>query len=501
MDKRNKIILGIFLFMLGSFTICGNLTDKLISNFTKKTIDTTLSIKYAGCSVTGTEGALTTTTASSSDATSGINNWYCRKTDGTWEVCPDSAGCTSYKLTGWLGYDKVKAFDKAGNESGETDLYTINSANSAKTDLSSADLTSGLYAIKIGTNPVHIIDYKANVGEITKAQIKDGRIKLTGKPAKTTISKPVDNYLSAGTDYLCKFGKPVEKNGSRVCDAVNYRLQNETCTCVFDKDSSGVYTGIYNGGCQRDATFCSDNYDKGASADTLFKVITKVDQDVSKNCTKEELDRSDEHIDCFSSNYFDRELNSSCFTYYNNSNFKNIFNNLWYQTYDIYAANIKLRNGNYLKNDVKASAKNLIVNASKSIENPCNPSMPKVVNDQKSYISAGSLGTLCSAVEKKLNAGEKIYGLTTDDNQFMVPFVGSAKCLFDTNKATKESNFSKYSSYSEKQVKYNYAGNSVYYCDKGELVERDGTYQCKVTAVSQITTYAYDWTVNYYRKK
>ena len=339
MNKWNKAILGIFLFMLGSFIICGSLTDKLISNFTKKTIDTTLSTKYAGCSTTGTESTLTTT-AHSSDATSGINNWYCRKTDGTWEVCPNSSGCTSYKLTGWLGYDKVKAFDKAGNESGETDLYTIDSSNSSKTDLSSNDLTSGLYAIKVGTNPVHIIDYKANVGEITKAQIKDGRIKLTGKPAKTTISKPVDNYLSASTDYLCEFGKPAKKNGAWVCDAESYRLQNETCTCLLDKDSNGVYSLNY-AGCQRDDTFCSDKYDSKASVDDLFKVVTKPDM---SNPYCKPVDENDMH--CYSSNYFDRPLNSTCFTYYNNPNFTNVFSNLWYQTYDTYVGNIKLRNGN-----------------------------------------------------------------------------------------------------------------------------------------------------------
>ena len=166
MNKWNKAILGISLFMLGSFTICGSLTDKLISNFTKKTIDTTLSTKYAGCSVTGTEGALTTTTASSSDATSGIKNWYCHKIDGAWEVCPNSSGCTSYKLTGWLGYDKVKSFDKAGNESSETDLYTIVSETKEGTTKFKVS-----FAKNVGTNPLHIKDYEATVGEITDARI------------------------------------------------------------------------------------------------------------------------------------------------------------------------------------------------------------------------------------------------------------------------------------------------------------------------------------------
>ena len=206
------------------------------------------------------------------------------------------------------------------------------------------------------------------------------------------------------------------------------------------------------------------------------------------------VDENDMH--CYSSNYFDRPLNSTCFTYYNNPNFTNVFSNLWYQTYDTYVGNIKLRNGNYYSYDVKKTAKNLIVDASKSIENLCN-----IDSNQKDYISSGNWYKLCGTITDKLNAGETVYGLTTDDNQFMVPFLGSAQCIFNSNKAMKKANFNKYSSYSEKQVKYNYAGNSVYYCDKGELVERDGTYQCKVTAVNQITTYTYNWTVNYYRKK
>lgn len=375
------------------------------------------------------------------------------------------------------------------------DLYTIDSANSSKTGLSSDDLTNGLYAIKVGTNPVHIIDYKANVGTITKAQIKDGRIKLTGKPAITTISKPVDNYLPASTDYLCEFGKPAKKDGAWVCDASNYRLQNETCTCLLDKDSNGVYSVSYTG-CQRDDTFCSDKYDSSASVDDLFKVVIKPDM---SNPYCEPVNRDDMH--CYSSNYFDRPSNSTCFTYYNNANFKNVFSSPWYTTYDIYVDNIRNRNGNYLKNDVTDYAKNLIVDASKSIENPCNPNKSDDVIDQNSYVSSGSWHKLCNALKDKLNAGETVYGLPTDENQLMIPFLGSAQCMFNSEKAMEKANFNKYSTYSEKQVKYNYAGNSVYYCNNGELVERDGTYQCKVSAVDEITSYAYDWTVNYYRKK
>ena len=508
MNKWNKAILGIFLFMLGSFIICGSLTDKLISNFTKKTIDTTLSTKYAGCSVTGTEGALTTTTASSSDATSGINNWYCHKIDGAWEVCPNSSGCTSYKLTGWLGYDKVKAFDKAGNESSETDLYTIVSETKEGTTKFKVS-----FAKNVGTNPLHIKDYEATVGEITDARIfKDAnnneKIKLTGNPEKVEITKVDDHYSLAGIDYLCEFGKPVEvEKGVWKCAAESYRLQNETCSCVFDVKTTAfnnivrkVYsissTGSY-AGCQRYNTFCSDKYNSTGDTDVMFKVITKPDM---SNPYCKPVDGNDMH--CYSSNYFDRPLNSSCFTYYNNASFTNVFsntkNNNWYTSYSDYVTKLDNSNGNYKKGDVTETAKNLMFDKSKSIDNPCNSNNSEAVNDKEEYISSGSWYKVCDTIMDKLNAGKEIYGVTTDDDQYMVPFVGSAQCIFNEDKAMERANFNTYSSYPNK---YDDKNNIVYYCDKGELVERDGTYQCKVTEITTNTTYKYNWTVRYYRKK
>ena len=497
MNKWNKAILGIFLFMLGSFTICGNLTEKLLSNFTKKTIDTTLSTKYAGCSVTGTEGALTTTTASSSDATSGIKNWYCHKIDGAWEVCPNSSGCTSYKLTGWLGYDKVKSFDKAGNESSETDLYTIVSETKEGTTKFKVS-----FAKNVGTNPLHIKDYEATVGEITDARIfKDDnnneKIKLTGKPEKVEITKVDDHYSPAWIDYLCEFGKPVEvEKGVWKCTAESYRLQNETCTCVLDKDSNGVYS-VSHTGCQRNDTFCSDKYNSTGDTDAMFKVITKPDMS-NPHCVPKDKD----DMQCYSSTYFDRPSNSTCFTYYNNASFTNVFsnteNNNWYTSYDNYVNKVNNSNGNYKKGDVTETAKNLMFDKSKSIDNPCNSNNSEDVKDKEEYISSGSWYKVCDTIMDKLNAGKKIDGVTTDDDQYMVPFVGSAQCIFNEDKAMERANFNKYSSYPNT---YDDKNNIVYYCDKGELVKRNGTYQCKDTKITTKTTYEYNWTVNYYRKK
>ncbi len=470
----------------------------LIANsiFYSEKIDTYKSEKYVGCSTTGTESTLTTT-AHSSDTTSGINNWYCRKTDGTWEVCPNSSGCTSYKLTGWLGYDKVKAFDKAGNESSETDLYTIVSETEEGTTKFKVS-----FAKNVGTNPLHIKDYEATVGEITDARIfKDAnnneKIKLTGNPEKVEITKVDDHYSLAGIDYLCEFGRPVKKNGVWKCAAESYRLQNETCTCLLDKDSNGVYS-LNHAGCQRYNTFCSDKYNSTGDTDVMFKVITKPDM---SNPYCKPVDGNDMH--CYSSNYFDRPLNSSCFTYYNNASFTNVFsntkNNNWYTSYSDYVTKLDNSNGNYKKGDVTETAKNLMFDKSKSIDNPCNSNNSEAVKDKEEYISSGSWYKVCDTIVDKLNAGKEIYGVTTDDDQYMVPFVGSAQCIFNEDKAMKKANFNKYSSYSNKL--YDTDNNIVYYCDKGELVKKDGTYQCKVTEITTNTTYKYNWTVKYYRKK
>ena len=531
MDKWNKAILGIFLFMLGSFTICGNLTEKLLSNFTKKTIDTTLSTKYAGCSTTGTESTLTTT-ASSSDATSGINNWYCHKIDGTWEVCPDSAGCTSYKLTGWLGYDKVKAFDKAGNESGETDLYTIDSSNSSKTDLSSNNLTSGLYAIKVGTNPVHIIDYKANVGEITKAQIKDGRIKLTGKPAKTTITNTTLTSYSASMKKVCNIGKSVcDKDNNCTCVVEDYRLQNATCSCAYE-ENNGKYEYVA-GGCVRTLTYCDDKYASNTAntnEEETFKIITN--RENKENGIQNYL-RNDDG-------------NGLCYTYYKKDGYGKKFNHSFntnsafkggiyyfgyadpYEAYNTFWGNLKQalafkEDGtcceNYKPLPVLPGVKKLMINASKSTDPPCDKddATKVVLNDDGSY-SAGSQGALCRRIETELNkdhnfASGMITGkheesllyesdpkertAFTDGNvKLIVPIISSAPCTFQNTDNIKNAAPNNNSVIGQIE-------NTAYYfyCPDGGKVDVDNGYKCSESKVVTKPAYEYNWTVNYYRKK
>ena len=265
----------------------------------------------------------------------------------------------------------------------------------------------------------------------------------------------------------------------------------------MDKDSNGVYS-LNHAGCQRYNTFCSDKYNSTGDTDVMFKVITKPDM---SNPYCKPVDGNDMH--CYSSNYFDRPLNSSCFTYYNNASFTNVFsntkNNNWYTSYSDYVTKLDNSNGNYKKGDVTETAKNLMFDKSKSIDNPCNSNNSEAVNDKEEYISSGSWYKVCDTIVDKLNAGKEIYGVTTDDDQYMVPFVGSAQCIFNEDKAMKKANFNKYSSYSNKL--YDTDNNIVYYCDKGELVKKDGTYQCKVTEITTNTTYKYNWTVRYYRKK
>ena len=485
----------------------------LIANsiFYSEKIDTYKSEKYVGCSTTGTESTLTTT-AHSSDTTSGINNWYCRKTDGTWEVCPNSSGCTSYKLTGWLGYDKVKAFDKAGNESGETDLYTIDSSNSSKTDLSSNNLTSGLYAIKVGTNPVHIINYKANVGEITKAQIKDGRIKLTGKPAKTTITNTTLTSYSASMKKVCNIGRSVcDKDNNCKCVVEDYRLQNATCSCAYE-ENNGKYEYV-SGGCVRGITYCDDKYSSNTAntnEEETFKIITN-----RKN--------NDDEIQMYL-----RPGNGTCYTYYkkdgNGNEFDHSFNRNPasrggihyfcydpYQTYDCFKENLKQAlafnsDGTCCKNykplPVLPGVKKLMINASKSTASPCDigDATKVVLNDDGSY-SAGEQGYLCERIETELNKDPNFAkGITTtEDNgksRLIVPVISSAPCIF------KKSDNIKNAAPNNNSVIGQIENTAYYfYCPDGGKVDVDNGYKCSESHVVTRSAYEYNWTVNYYRKK
>ena len=497
-------------------------------------IDTYKSEKYAGCSTTGTESTLTTT-AHSSDTTSGINNWYCRKTDGTWEVCPNSSGCTSYKLTGWLGYDKVKAFDKAGNESGETDLYTIGSSNSSKTGLSSDDLTSGLYAIKVGTNPVHIIDYKANVGEITKAQIKDGRIKLTGKPAKTTITNTTLTSYSASMKKVCNIGKSVcDKDNNCTCVVEDYRLQNATCSCAYE-ENNGKYEYVA-GGCVRTLTYCDDKYASNTAntnEEETFKIITN--RENKENGIQNYL-RNDDG-------------NGLCYTYYKKDGYGKKFNHSFntnsaysasnggiyyfgyahpYESYNTFWENLKMalafkEDGtcceNYKPLPVLPGVKKLMINASKSTDPPCDKKDARKVvpHDDGSY-SAGDQGALCRRIETELNkdsnfasgtiTGKKEESLLyesdpnertvfTDGNvKLIVPVISSAPCTFQNTNNIKNAAPNNNSVIGQIE-------NTAYYfyCPDGGKVDVDNGYKCSKSSTVTKSAYEYNWTVNYYRKK
>lgn len=508
--KYKKIIFFSLIFIFIGASISTDLPYKLISNLTRETVSTTLSVKFA-CSTTGSESTLTTTT-SSSDATSGVGYWYCRKTNGTWEVCPNSFACTSYDLTGWLGYDKVKVFDKAGNSSGETDLYTIGSSNSSKTDLSSDDLTSGLYAIKVGTNPVHIIDYKANVGEITKAQIKDGRIKLTGKPAKTTITNTTLTSYSASMKKVCNIGRSVcDKDNNCTCVVEDYRLQNATCSCAYEKNN-GKYEYV-SGGCVRGITYCDDKYSSNTAntnEEETFKIITN-----RKN--------NDDEIQMYL-----RPGNGTCYTYYkkdgNGNEFDHSFNRNPasrggihyfcydpYQTYDCFKENLKQAlafnsDGTCCKNykplPVLPGVKKLMINASKSTVSPCDiGDATKVVPHDDGSYSAGEQGYLCERIEAELNKDSNFAkGIeTTEDNgksRLIVPVISSAPCIF------KKSDNIKNAAPNNNSVIGKIENTAYYfYCPDGGKVDIDNGYKCSESHAVTKSAYEYNWTVNYYRKK
>lgn len=510
--KYKKIIFFSLVFIFIGTSVSTDLPYKLISNLTRKTVTTTLSVKFA-CSTTGSESTLTTTT-SSTDATSGVGDWYCRKTDGSWEVCPNSFACTSYNLTGWLGYDKVKVFDKAGNVSSEMDLYTIDSANSSKTDLSSDDLTSGLYAIKVGTNPVHIIDYKANVGEITKAQIKDGRIKLTGKPAKTTITDTTLTSYSASMKKVCNIGKSVcDKDNNCTCVVEDYRVQNATCSCAYKKNNDKYETVA--GGCVRPLTYCDDKYASNTAntnEEETFKIITN--RENKENGTQKYLR--------------DDKGDGTCYTYYkkdaNGNEFDTSFNTryfLWggihhfcahpYQTYACFQNNLREALGfnsdgtcckNYDPLPVLPGVKKLMVNASKSKVPPCNiEDKTEVVSHGNGSYSAGYLGDLCDRIATELNKDKDFAkGIsTTEENGeswLVVPVISSAPCKFQKSDSIKNAAPNNNSVIGQIE-------NTAYYfyCPDGGKVDADNGYKCSESHVVTKSAYEYNWTVNYYRKK
>lgn len=463
------------------------------SIFYSEKIDTYKVEKYASCSTTGTESSVTVT-ASSDDSTSGINKWYCRKTNGTWETCPNSSGCSSYSITGWKGYDMVKLDDNASNISDATSLYKSDYENPYGYKNDSSQFTKN-----VGRNAVHINNYYATEGSLKSATINpNGTIKLTGSPAVKSIPKVSISTSPASSIVMCSAGKPVKRNGIYYCEAPSYRLQNDTCTCVYKKGSNKKYEFDNNVGwkqafiCERALTYCSDEYDADASVNTTYNVITRRKPNSQNSAPGSS-----------NSNLYTRDESSLCFTYYkkdgNGQNYYGTFPNDWYESFSYYKSKIdKYHNdSSYPPLPAKSGAKKLMVEASKNTATICNGSATGTTTSSNYYSSHmgvtyyGKEG-VCNFILDKLNAGDSsINGITTSNGGKIVSIISSATCKFNSSTANTVR-------YSEQMADTN--NNLLYYCTSGTISKNGSSYVCTESTSYTVTTYSYDWTVNYYRK-
>lgn len=494
--KNNFLLFMCFVGLLGIF-FGTNLSYKLISNLTSKTIITNRSAKFA-CSTIGSESTLTVK-ATAKEKTSGIAEWYCHNYNtGTWVACPSSLNCSIYSLTGWNGYDKIRTYDIAGNVSNDYTLY-----KSAYENPKGQRDNDSSFSVSVGTNPIHILSYSENAGTISSVSIVNNSIKLTGKPAVKTEQKKTETSSPATSEKLCSVGKPIESNGTYSCNATSYRLQNDTCVCVFKKNYSGKYEFDYEFDtdsdwakdtiCQRTATYCSDDYDKVSSTDDKYNVITRREPN-NQNVTS--------GVEASNSNLYSRSKDSLCYTYYktdgNGKEYYSTFPKDWYESFYVFSTRIKDYHENtstYPALPANDGMKELMVKASSST-NPCTNKSGVTTgsNYYSSPLSATKDGTkgLCNFLRDELNAdNEDIKGITTESDGLMVSVISSATCQFNGGTVNTVD-------YSEKMIDLD--NNLLYYCTSGEIRNTGSGYECVNTTYYNEEYYYYDWYVNYFRK-
>lgn len=491
--KYKKIIFFSLVFIFIGASISTDLPCKLISNLTRKTVTTTLSVKFA-CSTTGSESTLTVK-ATSIENTSGIDNWYCHNYNtGNWVACPYSFNCSTYSLIGWNGYDKIRVYDVAGNVSNDYSLYK----NDYKNTYGRRDNDS-TFSVYVGTNPIHILSSEDNVGTISSANIVNGRIKLTGKPDVKTEQKSTETSSPAMSEKMCPAGRPEYRDGNYYCTAKDYRLQNDTCVCLYNKNSSGKYELATASSdwrplfCPRATTYCSDDYDKVSSIDDKYNVVTRREPN-NQNATG---------IAASNSNLYTRPEDSTCFTYYKTDGYGNTyystFPSYWYESFDVYETYIdKYHNDpSYPPLPAKSGMKKKIVDASINPSTICNASATGITEGSDYYsshngVTDGNREGICNYLMEKLNAGATdIKGTTTSSNDLMVPIIGSATCKFNTGLANT-------GSYSQKVLDIN--NNLLYYCTSGQIRKTGSGYECVNTTYYTEKYYYYDWDVSYFRK-
>ncbi len=494
MNMKYKIVFFsmCFIFTLGIF-IRLDLPYKLLSILTSKSITVTATEYYANCSITGSESSLTVK-ATATEKTSGIDDWSCRKYNtSTWVTCPQSSFCNAYSLTGWNGYDAIKTSDLAGNESNVSTLYI----NDYENEYGEPD-TSSTINLTTGSSAIHIISKTENYGTISSVSISsNGKIKITGTPGVRTRQKEKPTTYPVYSITLCPAGKPVEKNGSYYCEASSYRLQNDTCVCDLKKNSSGKWELNTSSGwknkneyiCERQQTYCSDEYDDYTSVDSLYDIVTKRTEN-SQNCSNS--------ADCSNSNMYSRDLKSLCFTYYkkdgNSNTYYGIFSTDWYENYSYFSSKI----AGYGTNTLPANdgMKKLMVAASESTSTICNGSTTGTTSGTNYYsshsgVTYNGVEGICNYLMDKLNNGATDINGVEGTNSMMIPIISSATCNFNGAKANSVG-------YSETAVDLN--NNTLYYCISGEIESTTYGYTCKKTTYYYEDYYYYDWYIYYLRK-
>jgi hypothetical protein len=497
--KNNFLLFMCFVGLLGIFFLPYKTT----------VIETDLISKEA-CNV-GTGNV--SVNATGKDNTSGIYSWLCYK-NGSWVSCPNSTLCKTYSINGWNDYTMIKAVDTAGNESKSMNLYNSTSYNF------SGDATgSSLITLSADKNAVSIIGKSSSIGSINSVTIKDtsttsGKVYVSGYPAafESSSTQPTTSKAEKTPVYepSCSAGVPDEINCENdvctfKCVAKDYRVQNATCYCVFKKEN-GKYT-FGSTTCVRTDTYCSDEYAENNSDDEIFKIITNRTNYYQDCNTKT-------NNDCYNSNLYTRPSNSVCYTYYKKINgaFEDIntYNggirsecNSIFESPNCYYENIKEAINNGItplpaRNDIKK----LMINASKNSDTICGSGF--IETDD--YYSSNDKTTLCQTtllnkLNSELNSENPTVTGTGNGSELIVPIVSSATCKFQSGKATISEVPS--NKPNDNSVTDSIGGIDYYfYCNDGSKPVKNGDeYYCTGTKTVKTTTYKYNWTVNYYKKK
>lgn len=505
MKNRNKCFLILFaiICLLASGCLFKS-NEKVVSIFKNKVF-----ANSSRCLISGTTSAnaeALVVTANGFDATSGISTWQCYE-NGSWGECSNSTGCNDLSFSGWTGVTSVKTEDVAGNVSDSKSLYSIRSVNFAG-NRSNGNSFSDSDPSHI--KAVNIIGSTETKGSISNVSIVDNG---TSKPSQVVVTGFPEYYSETGYNYtyttptttkktyVCAAGTPTFKNGSWRCVGDDYRLQNETCSCVFQKKSDGSFEEYTEWAkvatnditCARAKTYCTDNYNKNVSDDIKIKDITSRTSQTGTNCNQ-----AIDGDGCFSnSGSYTRKPNSTCYTYYikdgNGNHYTSNFQRNDFIYYYEFANFVSNENGNFVIND---GMKKIMIDASENGKDPCSTSNDDYYSNRSLLTSSG----LCQNLLNKFNANKNNlanFNYTEMSNDvYIIPITSSATCQFIEGNA------------SAKKPPNNNAitigsGEDEYYmyCTDGSQPKLvDGAYKCEKMTPYTKTGYKYDWTVTYYRK-